>query len=142
VGLPAPTPFSSLYWCRLVATACSRGFTSQHFSADPSFAQPSQRGRLQRPAAVLRQPLLSCFSVVVVAHHAGARVREAALPHRLSAAHTLAWPSRVFSFSLKHIFSRSTARRLCQPVTGGAVPGTQLPRVLQHSYGSGGPHGN
>jgi hypothetical protein len=26
----------------------------------------------------------------------------AALPHRLSAAHTLAWPSRVFSFSLKH----------------------------------------
>ncbi len=27
--------------------------------------------------------------------HAG----EAALPHRLSAAHTLAWPSRVFSFS-------------------------------------------
>jgi hypothetical protein len=35
-------------------------------------------------------------------HRAGARVREAALPHRFSAAHTLAWPSRVFSFSLKH----------------------------------------
>jgi hypothetical protein len=35
-------------------------------------------------------------------HRAGARVREAALPHRFSAAHTLAWPSRVCSFSLKH----------------------------------------
>ncbi len=35
--------------------------------------------------------------------HTCARVREATLPHRLSAAHTLAWPSRVFSFSLKHV---------------------------------------
>ncbi len=83
-----------------MASACSRGLTSPHFSVGPSLAQPWQRGRLQRPAAVLRQPLLSCFSVV--AHRAGARVRDAALPHRLSAAHTLAWPSRVFSFSLKH----------------------------------------
>jgi hypothetical protein len=32
VGLPAPTPVSSLYWCRLMANACSRGLTSQHFS--------------------------------------------------------------------------------------------------------------
>ncbi len=47
------------------------GITSQHFSAGPSLAQPRQRGRLHRPAAVLRQPLLSCFSVV--AHRAGAR---------------------------------------------------------------------
>jgi hypothetical protein len=70
------------------AAGCSRGLTSQHFSADPSFTQPSQRGRLQLPAAVLRQPLLSCFSVV--AHRAGARVRGAALPHRLYAARTLA----------------------------------------------------
>jgi hypothetical protein len=69
----------SLYWCRLVANACSRGLTSPHFSADPSLEQPWQRGRLQRPAAVLRQPLLSCFSVV--AHRAGARVREAARTH-------------------------------------------------------------
>ncbi len=87
-GPPAPTPVSSLHWCRLVANACSRGLTSQHFSADPSLAQPWQRGRLQRPAAVLRQPLLSYFSVV--AHRAGARVRGAALLHRLYAARTLA----------------------------------------------------
>jgi hypothetical protein len=83
-----PLSLSLLYWCRLVANACSRGLTSPHFSVGPSLAQPWQRGRLQRPAAVLRQPLLSCFSVV--AHRAGARVREAALPHRLYAARTLA----------------------------------------------------
>ncbi len=77
-----------LNWCRYVDRACSSGLTSQHFSAGPSLAQPWQRGRLQRPAAVLRQPLLSCFSVV--AHRAGARVRGAALPHRLYAARTLA----------------------------------------------------
>jgi hypothetical protein len=87
-GPPAPTPVSSLHWCRLVANACSRGLTSQHFSAGPSLAQPWQRCRLQRPAAVLRQPLLSCFSVV--AHHAGARVRGAALLHRRYTARTLA----------------------------------------------------
>jgi hypothetical protein len=51
-----------LHWCRYVDSACSRGLTSPHFSAGPSLAQPLQRGRLQRPAAVLRQPLLSCFS--------------------------------------------------------------------------------
>jgi hypothetical protein len=61
-------------------------------------AQPWQRGRLQRPAAVLRQPLLRCFSVV--AYRAGARVRGAALPHRLYAARTLACHSRVLSLSL------------------------------------------
>jgi hypothetical protein len=57
-----------LHWCRYVDSACSRGLTSQHFSASPSLAQPWQRGSLQRPAAVLRQPLLSCFSAV--AHRA------------------------------------------------------------------------
>jgi hypothetical protein len=76
-----------LHWCRYVDSACSSGITSQHFSAGPSLAQPSQRGRLQRPAAVLRQPLLSCFSVV--AHRAGARVRGAAVLHRLYSARTL-----------------------------------------------------
>jgi hypothetical protein len=55
----AITQSALLHWCRLVANACSRGLTSLHFSAGPSLAQPWQRGRLQRPAAVLRQPLLS-----------------------------------------------------------------------------------
>jgi hypothetical protein len=91
--------------------------------ADPSLAQPWQRGRLQRPAAVLRQPLLSCFSVV--AHRAGARVRDAALPHRFSAAHTLAWPSRVCSFSLthtlKHRHTRAAAVALPAPPRRTAV---------------------
>ncbi len=77
-----------LNWCRYVDSAGSNGITSQHFAAGPSLAQPWQLGRLQRPAAVLRQPLLSCVSVV--AHRAGARVRGAALPHRLYAARTLA----------------------------------------------------
>jgi hypothetical protein len=77
-----------LHWCRYVDSAGGSGLTSQHFSAGPSLAQPWQRGRLQRPAAVLRQPLLSCFSVV--AHRAGARVRGAALLHRLYSARALA----------------------------------------------------
>ncbi len=45
-----------LNWCRYVDSASSSGITSQHFSAGPSLAQPWQRGRLQRPAAGLRQP--------------------------------------------------------------------------------------
>jgi hypothetical protein len=110
------------HWCRLVANACSRGLTSSHFSAGPSLAQPWQRGRLQRPAAVLRQPLLSCFSVV--AHRAGARARGAALPHRLSAARTLTWPSRVFSFSLKHKHRPSHRRASARPST---TPTTRPP---------------
>jgi hypothetical protein len=77
----------------------THGCTTQCL-ADPSLAQPWQRGRLQRSATVLRQPLLSCFSVV--AHRAGARVRGAALLHRLSAARSIASQSRVFSLSLKH----------------------------------------
>jgi hypothetical protein len=56
--------------CRYVASACRRGLTSQHLSARPSLAQPWQRGRLPRPAAVLRQPLLSCFSAVLPMHDA------------------------------------------------------------------------
>ncbi len=106
------------------------GGVEKHTRADPSLAQPSQRGRLQRPAAVLRQPLLSCFSVV--AHRAGARVREAALPHRLSAAHMLAWPSRVVSFSLKHKSSDDAGRG---PSPSQAVqcpaPGAQPPAAVR-----------
>jgi hypothetical protein len=67
---------------------CGTPVTSQHFSASPSLAQPWQCGSLQRPAAVLRQPPLSCFSVV--AHRAGARVRGAARLHRLYSARSLA----------------------------------------------------
>jgi hypothetical protein len=101
---------------------------SRH-STDPRFAQPWQRGRLQRPAAVLRQPLLSCFSVV--AHRAGARVREAALPHRLSAAHTLAWPSRVFSFSLKHTSATTShVRTHGTPMRKGSPRDTVLSRAV------------
>jgi hypothetical protein len=85
----------------------------------PSLAQPWQRGRHQRPATILRQPLLSCLSVV--AHRAGARVRGAALPHRLYAARTLACHSRVFfslslslSLSRKHIDTRGFSLSLSQ----------------------------
>jgi hypothetical protein len=49
-----------------------------------------------------RVALLPFYASPCSSHRAGARVREAALPHRFSAAHTLAWPSRVFSFFLKH----------------------------------------
>ncbi len=38
LGRPAPTPASSLYWCRYVVSAGSSGLTSQHFSAGPSAA--------------------------------------------------------------------------------------------------------
>jgi hypothetical protein len=65
--LPVP-PTHARQTCAAVA--------SRHSTSPPAPAQPWQRGRLKRPAAVLRQPLLSCFSVV--AHRAGARVRGAA----------------------------------------------------------------
>jgi hypothetical protein len=96
------TPFCRslpLNWCRYVASACSRGLTSQHFSAGPA---SRSRGSVAVFSALLpfyASPL-SCFSAVE--HRAGARVRGAALPHRLSAARTLACHSRVFSLSRKH----------------------------------------
>jgi hypothetical protein len=97
-GPPAPTPVSP---SPLVQVRGQRRRQWLHVTALLSRPQPRapwQRGRLQRSAAVLRQPLLSCFSVV--AHRAGARVRGAARLHRLSSARTARLTIAGFRLSL------------------------------------------
>jgi hypothetical protein len=87
----------------------------------PAFPAPGRRwlttpAARAQPATALHPhpPLLSCFSVV--AHRAGAWVREAALLHRLSARPAcLACHSRVFSFSLKHSPQHTAQRSTAQP---------------------------
>ena len=68
------------------------------------------------------------------------RCREAALPHRFSAAHTLAWPSRVFSFSLKpHALHtpapRSLQKKTSSPLCCESVDGSLAHRLRATGFG-------